>query len=167
MNKTQIILFGVVLLVVLVAVFMVYSPVPKNDLDFGRMVFKGLIAGDASIDEHIDWSSVKMMGQDVAAQHATYAEPAAREVFRKALIKNIATSFAQTGGKISDFTDWRVHETRGAVVILAADYDKKDGVLLVTLTHEDGERKLIGLEWLVTSGPRAAVTESKQNEKSQ
>jgi hypothetical protein len=161
MNKTQIILFGVVLFVVLIAAFMVYSPVPKNDLDFGRMVFKGLIAGDASIDEHIDWLSVKMMGQNVAAQHATYTETAAQEAFRKALIKNISTSFAQTGGKVSDFTDWRVHETRGAVVVLAADYDKKDAVLLVTLTHVNGEPKLIGLEWLVTSGTRAAVTESK------
>ncbi len=77
---------------------MLYSPVPKNDVDFARTVFKGLITGKESVDEDIDWTTVRMMGYDVATQYATHTDPEARQVFRKALIKNLSkSSFRQAG----------------------------------------------------------------------
>jgi hypothetical protein len=147
MSKLQLILVSVAFLILLVAVAFVYSPTPKTDLDFARMVFKGLIAGDVSVADDIDWSSVELMGYNVAAQYSTYSEAEARKAYAEALIRNLSNSFAQTGGKIADFTNWREHKVKDNSVILAADYEKKDATMLLRVVRVDGERKLNGLRW--------------------
>lgn len=171
MNKTQIILVGAVFFVVIAGAAFFYSPVPKTDLGFAQMVFKGLLAGNVRMAEHIDWPSVKMMGYDVAAAQAAYTDTDEKESFKKALIKNIARSFGQTGGKIKDFTNWRVHEVNQEAAVLAADYDTKDAVILVKVIRVNGDRKLNGLEWLAIPGDAAApavpTSQAGQNEESQ
>lgn len=147
-NRKQIITVTLACVALLIVGFLLFpSFVPKSDTGFARYVMKGLISGKVETRKFVDWERANFFGYDVGAQYRQQGDKNARWTYTHALIRNLAVSFHQHGGSAGDFIKWRIYMRADEETVVAADYPKKDQVLLVYLGRASGKRKLTALAW--------------------
>ncbi|MCG8432068.1 MAG: hypothetical protein MJA29_12965 [Candidatus Omnitrophica bacterium] len=147
-NKKQIIAVTLACVALLIVGFLVFpSFVPKSDTGFARHVVKGLVSGKVETRKFVDWERANFFGYDVGAQYRQQEDKNARWTYTHAFIRNLAVSFRQQGGSAGDFIKWRIHMRADEETVVAADYPKKNQVLLVHLGRASGKRKLRAVAW--------------------
>jgi len=135
----------VVLLVVMAAVFLL---VREPDVSFARGVFSGLIKGDESVKEAVDWLSFKAVGSDLGAVYAKLPSDKEKEFYKKAFILNFALGFKNGGGKFSSFTNWRIIQRDKQGVIVAADMGaSRERTVLFAISKKYRNKKLVAIGW--------------------
>ncbi|MBU1905756.1 MAG: hypothetical protein KJ923_02005 [Candidatus Omnitrophica bacterium] len=144
MKKEHLIILGVVLIFA-VAVILIFSSGKKNDLDFCRYVFKGLIQGDQAMQKYIDWENFKGLDIDVGKTYLEYPE-LERAKYRKTFINSFAFGFKEVGGRYAGFSSWRIHKQTASGVVVAADYLGKTLLFAISLPA-DGKRKISAIQW--------------------
>jgi len=135
----------VVLIVVMAAVFLL---VREPDVSFARGVFSGLIKGDESVKEAIDWPSFKAVGNDLGAIYSKLPSDKERGLYKQAFILNFALGFKSSGGKFSSFTNWRIIQRNKQGVIVVADIGASgERTVLFAISKKYRNRKLVAIEW--------------------
>jgi len=137
---------GVVVLIVMMAAF--FLLVREPDISFARSVFAGLIKGDESVKDAIDWPSFKAVGVDLGAVYAKIPADREKAYFKKAFILNFALGFESSGGKFESFTHWRISQRDKQGVIVAADIGALgETKILFTISKKYRNRKLVAIQW--------------------
>lgn len=135
----------VVLIVVMAAVFLL---VREPDISFARGVFSGLIKGDESVKEAIEWPSFKAMGNDLGAVYVKLPSDKEKEFYKQAFILNFALGFKSSGGKFSSFTHWRIIQRDKQGAIVAADIGASgERTALFAVSKKHRNKKLVAIEW--------------------
>jgi hypothetical protein len=114
------------------------------DIAFAKEAFEMLARGDAQVDPKIDWKTLQSFGVDVGAKYVTYKMEADQKGFRDAFITQFSSSFIDEGGKLENFSNWRVDEADTLKTIVIADSTK--GLLKLTVTDRNDTSRLSGIE---------------------
>lgn len=117
----------------------------RSDVDFAREVFKLMAEGDIAAAEMIDWEQLNVAGVDAGATYRVLGSDAAKENFRKSFLKGYSTSFKNSGGNADNVTNWREQSKDASKTIVAAS-GPNEGMLLITVTHTDGQQYVSALE---------------------
>jgi hypothetical protein len=118
----------------------------SSDIDFCRNVFNDLINARGSAEKFIDWENFKAFNIDSGTIYQL-TDRAEKEDYKTGFILGFAAGFKRVGGKLSDYTHWRIYNKEEQKVIVAADVLVKKQTLFFTLSKK-GKRKLIGLEYV-------------------
>ena len=106
-----------------------------------KRAFTGLVKGDASVRNTIEWTQLKALAVDVGAAYSTLS-PQDQAAYQEAFIKQFSEGFRQGGATARAFTHWRRQEP-GTV---AVDYPAKQRTLLFRLTGAEPAR-ITGIAW--------------------
>jgi hypothetical protein len=114
-----------------------------GDATFARTTFESLARGDQSVSESIDWNTFNSLGENVGMAYTKIASPEDQRRFREAFITQFASSFQAAGGRVEDFTDWKVVEHSATHTVVSAVSPAK--ILNVTVNERDGKERISGL----------------------
>jgi hypothetical protein len=118
-----------------------------SDVQLARRIFKGMVSGSRRVQSLIDWEKLQAIGVDVGKSYSEVKSEKDRADYRKAFLFNLSFSFKSGGGKTSNFFNWR-EENKGADhTVVAADTGGAGRVILFTITHTNGKRKLTAINW--------------------
>lgn len=118
----------------------------ETDTQLARRIFNGLCSGNRGVEKLIDWENLKATGVDVGNTYSRFVYEKERLDYRKMFFFNLSYAFKATGGKAQAFVNWRVKLQDIDKTVIAADLTVGK-VLLLTLSHKNGKRKLIAIEW--------------------
>lgn len=116
------------------------------DIAFAKEAFEMLARGDAKVDPKIDWKTLKSFGVNVGAEYVTYKMESDQKGFRDAFITQFSSSFTDGGGKLENFSNWRVDEADTLKTVVIAD--STNGLLKLTVTDRNDTSRLSGIEML-------------------
>lgn len=114
------------------------------DIAFAKEAFEMLARGDANVDPKIDWKTLQSFGVNVGVEYVTYKLEADQKGFRDAFITQFSSSFIDGGGKLENFSNWRVEESDTLKTVVIAD--STNGLLKLTVTDRNDARRLSGIE---------------------
>jgi hypothetical protein len=114
------------------------------DIAFAKEAFEMLARGDAKVDPKIDWKTLQSFGVNAGAEYVTYKLEADQKGFRDAFITQFSSSFIDGGGKLENFSNWRVDESDTLKTVVIAD--STNGLLKLTVTDRNDDRRLSGIE---------------------
>ncbi|YCM46401.1 hypothetical protein V2O64_10265 [Verrucomicrobiaceae bacterium 227] len=117
-----------------------------GDVSFARNTFESLCRGDSSVAHKIDWPVLTSMGTEAGAAYNDLTSQVEKDQFTSNFIAQFATSFRETGGKIEDFTNWRVVAHDQLNTEVAADAPK--GVLSLLVSERDGIEKISSIKMI-------------------
>ncbi len=123
----------------------VYTGPPLNDIEYAKKVFQLLGDGDESVKSMIDWEHLKMMGVDVGALYTNTRGDAARDIETSSFIRGYSNSFKKSGGSVANLTNWREQSRDATNTVVAAD-SQRGQLVLITITHINGQQKVSTLE---------------------
>lgn len=114
--------------------------VTAGDVSFARNTFESLARGDSKTADKIDWPVFTSMGENVGSTYVALTSGVEKEQFVTNFISQFAISFRESGGKIEDFTNWRVSLHDKLKTEVAAD--SPTGVLTVTVAERNGVERV-------------------------
>lgn len=117
-----------------------------GDASFARNTFESLARGDSAAADKIDWQVFTSMGNNVGMSYIALSSEVEREKFVTGFITQFATSFRESGGKIEDFTNWRVMLHNDLRTEVAAD--SPNGDLTVIVAKRDGKERVTSINIL-------------------
>jgi hypothetical protein len=141
--KRKILLFGAGIISIL---FLVGCTQMETDVQLARRIFNGLCSGNRSVQNLIDWENFQAMGVDVGKAYSSIVYEKERSDYRKMFFYNLAYTFKASGGRTKAFINWRIKAQDSRKCIIAADL-AVGKVLLLTLSYNNGKRKLTAIEW--------------------
>lgn len=103
-----------------------------------------LARGDARVDPKIDWKTLQSFGVNAGAEYVTYKMEADQKGFRDGFITQFSSSFIDGGGKLENFSNWRVDQADTLKTVVIAD--STNGLLKLTVTDRNDARRLSGIE---------------------
>ncbi|HEX7260936.1 MAG TPA: hypothetical protein VF258_03895 [Luteolibacter sp.] len=106
-----------------------------GDVSFARNTFESLARGDSKVADKIDWPVFTSMGSNIGSTYVALTSGVEKDQFVTNFISQFAISFRENGGKIEDFTNWRVSLHDKLKTEVAAD--SPTGVLTVTVAERD------------------------------
>ena len=118
----------------------------KDSVTFCQRVLKELIAGRSAVSANIDWNHLQAVGVNVGAQYTALPNDQERAKYRQTFVSGFAHGFAQAKGNIKDFTHWQIEGQNAHQITVAANYDLKHKVLLMTIPAS-GKKMLESLQW--------------------
>jgi len=118
----------------------------ETDLQLTRKIFNGLCSGNQRVQNSIDWESLQAMEVDVGKAYSSIVSEKDRRDYRKMFFYNLSYTFKASGGRTSSFSKWRVQNIDTNNTIVATD-TPSGNVLLLTLSHKAGKRKLTAINW--------------------
>lgn len=151
MKKENLQILGLIFIFGIIIFLILSFGIKKNDVDFCRDIFKGLIEGRESVQKFIDWGNLKAIGIDVGATYSKLPNAKEKADYRKSFIKSLSQGFNNAGGRFKAFSNWRVYKQDGADTLIAADYKDKAKTILFTLSGYE-KRKLTAIQWESTGG---------------
>lgn len=122
-----------------------------NDVDFARAVFKGLVKGEQSIERYIAWEQLEAVGSKAGSTYSKIESDTQKANYRKGFIYNFSMAFQGAEGKLNSFSNWRVYAREPGKITIAVDMktDTFQKTLLLYLSPDTHNRKLLGMDWLV------------------
>lgn len=114
--------------------------VTAGDVSFARNTFESLARGDSKVADKIDWPVFTSMGGNIGSAYVALTSGVEKNQFVTNFISQFAVSFRESGGKIEDFTNWRVSTHDKLKTEVAAD--SPTGVLTVTVAERDGVERV-------------------------
>ncbi len=114
-----------------------------GDIAFARETFKSLARGDTKVADDIDWPTFTVLGNNLGAEYIALETEQQRTDFTHAFITQYAASFRDSGGSVSNYTNWRkdfIDTTRTEILA-----DSPKGTLKVTVTIRDGIERVSAL----------------------
>lgn len=135
-------------LLALALVSLIFTSCDKNatvgDVTFAKNTFESLARGDSTVTSDIDWETFNSSGVSVGMQYAALPNDSEKESFRKSFVNQFAASFRDSGGKLENFTNWRVTSNDEINTIVTAD--SPTGVLNLTVSERNGTEKLSAMQ---------------------
>jgi lysyl-tRNA synthetase class I len=144
MGKNITILLVAIVIIAAIAGFFWLTQEP--DIQVARKVFAGLINGDLSIKNSIDWASFQSVGTDVGSDYTALPNAQEKETYGKSFIANFSIAFSNYAIKFASFTNWRVYKRGKASTIVAVNI-QQNKVLLFTVSNQSGKRKVTSIQW--------------------
>ncbi len=120
--------------------------VAGGDASFARNTFESLARGDSAVADKIDWPVLTSQGNNVGIFYVTLNSKVEQDKFVNGFITQFASSFRETGGKIENFTNWRVVLRDDLRTEVAAD--SPNGVLKVIVAKRDGRERITSIHIL-------------------
>lgn len=117
-----------------------------GDASFARNTFESLARGDSAVADKIDWPVFTSMGTNVGMSYVALSSEVEKGKFITGFITQFATSFRESGGKIEDFTNWRVMLHNDLRTEVAAD--SPNGDLTVIVAKRDGAERVTSINIL-------------------
>lgn len=117
-----------------------------GDVSFARSTFEALARGESVAADKIDWSVFTSLGHNVGASYVALTSEVEKEKFVTGFITQFATSFRESGGKLEDFTNWRVMSHNALRTEVAAD--SPNGDLTVIVSERDGRERVASIKIL-------------------
>ena len=111
-----------------------------GDVSFARKTIESLARGESSVADRIDWPVFSMMGENLGASYVALTSGVEKEKFVNGFITQFALNFRESGGKIENFTNWRVTLHDKLKTEVAAD--TPNGVLAVVVADRDGVERV-------------------------
>jgi|SRR6478672_8404306 len=111
-----------------------------GDVSFARRTIESLARGESSVAENIDWPVFTSMGENLGATYVALSSGVEKEKFINGFITQFALNFRESGGKIENFTNWRVTLHDKLRTEVAAD--TPNGVLAVVVADRDGVERV-------------------------
>ena len=111
-----------------------------GDVSFARNTFESLARGDSKVADKIDWPVFTSMGGNTGSTYVALTSGVEKDQFVTNFISQFAVSFRESGGKIEDFTNWRVSTHDKLKTEVAAD--SPTGVLTMTVAERDGVERV-------------------------
>ncbi len=137
----------------------------ENDVDFARRILNDLINGRYSARTSLDWPHLKMMFVDVGAQYSKFQSDEARLNYERSFITNFSQGFKEKGGKIKNFSNWRLEQSRDPkCVLVEADCPDKNTTFYFTIQGQGLKRKIIRLTVLHKIQPGEKVKQVSKPE---
>jgi len=118
----------------------------QSDVDWCRGVLNALTKGKTSVSRQIDWEHLTALGVNVGATYRGLPNDQERAKYQQTFVQAFAAGFQHTGGDVNRFNHWRVLTHQGQQVVVAADYEGKQKVLLMAIPAS-GQKKLESLQW--------------------
>lgn len=115
-----------------------------GDSSFARRTFESLAKGDKAVEASIDWEMLRFLNADIGQVYVSFASDADKIKFREGFITQFASKFQAEGGKVSEFTNWRVRDHDKTRTVVAAD--SPSGNLLLTVNKRDGKERVSAIE---------------------
>ncbi|KPK98527.1 MAG: hypothetical protein AMJ95_03995 [Omnitrophica WOR_2 bacterium SM23_72] len=119
----------------------------EDDVQLARRIFNEMCAGRKSVENLIDWQTLKAVDIDVGSTYSQFRTENDKKDYRKAFLYNFSGSFKSAGGRTSNFFNWRLKAKDAASTIVAADTAGQGKVILFTITKIAGQRKLTAINW--------------------
>ena len=119
----------------------------RRDVEFCRSVFRGLVNGSASVEQHIDWEHLRGLNVDVGATYTKLSTPLDRTQYREKFVEAFSKGFQLTGARSSSFVNWRVADRQADTITVAADYPSKKKTLLFVIPSV-GTKRIEAIRWL-------------------
>jgi hypothetical protein len=116
------------------------------DVTFARETFESLARGDSGVEDRIDWKTLQSLGSNIGGEYVIIKSEADQKGFRDGFITQFSASFREGGGKVENFTNWRVTEADAIKSVIAAD--SPNGLLKITVTDRDNVKRVSGFEML-------------------
>jgi hypothetical protein len=117
-----------------------------GDASFARNTFESLARGDSSAAENIDWPVFTSLGNNIGMTYVALSSEVEKEKFITGFITQFATSFRESGGRIEDFSNWRVMLHNDLRTEIAAD--SPNGDLTVIVANRDGKERVTSINIL-------------------
>lgn len=117
-----------------------------GDASFARNTFESLARGDSAVADKIDWPVFTSLGKNVGMSYVALSSEVEKEKFITGFITQFSTSFRESGGRIEDFTNWRVMLHNDLRTEVAAD--SPNGDLTVILAKRDGKERVTSINIL-------------------
>lgn len=145
-NSTYMLIVAVIIAAVVGFLFFP-SLIPRNNLQLAQYIYKGMAEGRFEVVEFIQWDRFIAFGADVGAEFSQLPDEPSRISYAQALIRSFSNSVASAGGSVKDVSGWRLFSSDGGRVIIAADYPKRDQIVLFEIARVGGRRKLVSMSW--------------------
>ena len=116
------------------------------DVPFAKEAFESLIRGDSSVENKIDWKTLQSLGMNIGGDYVIIKSEADQKGFRDGFITQFSSSFREGGGKVENFSNWRVIESDTNKTIVGVDLS--NGLLKITVTNRDGVKRVSGFEMI-------------------
>jgi len=115
--------------------------VTASEVNFAKDLLQGLINGDPSVGNLIDWPSLKFMGEDLGKPYRETADEAAKAQMRSQFFEEGRSSFQSANATLQSFTNWRVFSQDSGGVTVACDGPKGGSFFFVIF-----QNKLISMQ---------------------
>ncbi|MFH0876843.1 MAG: hypothetical protein V1863_01285 [Candidatus Omnitrophota bacterium] len=137
-----------VIAMVIVAGIALVGCAGTNDVAFAKKAMTLLVKGNFAAASMIDWSSIKIMGYDLAAKHAQYDKDKDRQEFEKGFIAAFGAGFRRAGAQPSAFRNWRLVKSEDQnTSIVVADSVRENTMFIFSVSHGRGaSRKLTEIQ---------------------
>ena len=93
----------------------------KADAVFAREVAEGLLNGDQSVAESLDWENLKVLGADAGRAYRELPNDESREDVREGFIEEFSESFKASGASVGELKNWREQGREGDTTVVAVD----------------------------------------------
>ncbi len=144
-KDTPILEFSVLTAVVIAFLFFIFQ-IKTGDINLARSVFNGLVGGRYNVEKYIDWERLQGLTINAGAAYSKFTTQQEKTGYKKAFIQSFSKSFKQVGGKFRSFVNWRIDAKDNNQIIIAADYQGRNKILLFTFSG--GVRKrLTSIQW--------------------
>ena len=119
-------------------------PPLKPDVDFARETLLLLVKGDPTVEEMIDWETLKTFKTDAGSAYSSMPGETAKAAFRKSYIQGFSAPY-RSSGEIPDWlngpSNWRIESKEGSRTIVTADHPLGKTLEIIILL-KDGRQKL-------------------------
>jgi hypothetical protein len=112
-----------------------------QDVRLCKRVLTGLIQGNQSVRNKIDWAHFIALGMDVGAIYAKLPDAKQQAMYQQGFVLKFAEGFAESKADPAGFTDWQA-QADGTVTV---EYPAKSKTALFRLS-ENG-KQVAGLAW--------------------
>jgi hypothetical protein len=116
----------------------------KPDVDFARDTLLLLVKGDPTVEEMIDWETLKTFETDAGSTYSYMPGESAKAAFRKSFIQGFSSPY-RSSGEIPDWlsrlSNWRVEAKEASRTIVIADHPFGK-TLVIVIVLKDGRQKL-------------------------
>jgi hypothetical protein len=93
----------------------------KTDVVFAREVVEGLLGGDQSVAESLDWENLKVLGADAGRTYRELPNDENRAEVREGFIEEFSESFKTSGASVGKLKNWREQGKEGDTTVVAVD----------------------------------------------
>ncbi|WP_411827806.1 hypothetical protein [Luteolibacter sp. AS25] len=116
----------------------------EADASFAKSTFEALARGDSSAADNIDWETLNSLGTPVGSTYSAMQKEEDKAAFRKNFIAQFSSSFRDSGGKLEDFTNWRVTTHDDTHTEVSAD--GPNGTMVITVSERNDVERVSVLE---------------------
>lgn len=138
--------YYVVAIIAIVFGIVFFIATRNPDIDLAKKVMYGLAQGKESVEDSLDWPTLKILDKEIGASYVKLQFDRERVYFRKLFIVNFSLSFQSVGGELRYFTNWRIYSRDKEKTIVAVDTLKKP-ILLFTISYKYGKRKIVAIQF--------------------